>query len=90
MASLFALKPRASSSFLRILPGCVGNLFMFMILSFVVICHLDVVGIPIPPLKTNPPGSVDRYCPLAFPVPLQGVKVDALQWRNIRQLSSRA
>jgi len=34
MASLFALKPRASSSFLRILPGCVGNLFMFMILSF--------------------------------------------------------
>ncbi len=61
-----------------------------MFLPFVVIRDLDVVGIPVPPLETNPPWTVHRYGPLAFPVPLQRVKMDTPERRDICQLSGRA
>ena len=87
-ATLFALNPRASSSLLRFCPdGWVTSSFPSF-LSPVIIGYFNIVGIPVFPLKADTPRAVDRDGPLTLSVPLQTMKVDTPEWRNVGQPGS--
>src|SRR6266851_1395885 len=86
-AKAAALSPRDASSSFRIVPGCTAWKFIVsrMACLSVIVDDLDIVGVTLLELENQTPRSVDRHRPLAPAFPLQSVKLNRRQRRNLVQ-----
>jgi hypothetical protein len=88
-AKAFDDRPRASSSSLRIAPGCIcSNAGCAMKNSSMIIDNLYVFGIAVSETKYQTPRTVDRHRPLTLAISDQRMQADRIKRRNVVNRSS--